>query len=81
MIWYIWKERNRRIFIDEALVNNRLIERLKEAIIEVANNRTRLSAHSKFTKWDEEIQKEWNKLKRPKVCVPVVVKVDRKTVY
>lgn len=59
LVWHVWKERNRRIFKEEAMEVHFLQAKIKSAIEEVVNNKIQGVNYKFLSKWDFEMEKNW----------------------
>ncbi|XP_059067474.1 uncharacterized protein LOC131858294 [Cryptomeria japonica] len=60
LAWNIWKERNRRVFNEEALPFELLIPKIKVAIEEVINVKVVGRKYFTYSSWDKEMERLWN---------------------
>ncbi|XP_059066513.1 uncharacterized protein LOC131857805 [Cryptomeria japonica] len=60
LAWYIWKERNRRVFNEEALSFELLIPKIKVAIEEVINIKLVGRKYCTYSSRDKEMERSWN---------------------
>ncbi|GLJ07337.1 hypothetical protein SUGI_0064720 [Cryptomeria japonica] len=57
LVWHIWKERNQRIFNEEALPYDTLIPKIKGSIEEVINVKVVGKKYSSYSSWDKEMER------------------------
>ncbi|XP_059070690.1 uncharacterized protein LOC131860311 [Cryptomeria japonica] len=60
LVWHIWKERNRRVFNEEALSLDLLIPKIKTTIGEVINVKVVGRKYCAYSSWDKEMERLWN---------------------
>ncbi|GLJ33938.1 hypothetical protein SUGI_0682780 [Cryptomeria japonica] len=60
LIWHLWKERNCRIFNEEALEVDVLISKIKHAIEEVVKVKSLGRTFESYTKWDMVMKNIWS---------------------
>ncbi|GLJ50073.1 hypothetical protein SUGI_1064970 [Cryptomeria japonica] len=63
LAWHIWKERNQRVFNEEALSFELLIPKIKVAIEEVINVKVVGRMYCTYSSWDKEMERLWNLMK------------------
>ena len=67
VVWGIWKERNSRIFKNQARSLGSFLLKLEASIVEVMNAYLRKTAHAEgsFSLWDGILKKSWTNLINP----------------